>query len=72
MSACRSCGARIVWATTTSGKAAPFEIDETGKWEIGADGVARRFPDAKFASPERYTSHFATCKNAASHRKART
>lgn len=66
MSRCRSCRAEIVWAKTRDGKAAPFERDPKGVWTI-VDGVAYAAQDGD----ERYTSHFATCPQAATWRGAR-
>jgi hypothetical protein len=68
-SKCKSCGAAIVWAKTVSGKLAPFDAEshEDGTFVIGSDGVAR-FDDMLIAR-QGYRSHFATCPNAAKHRK---
>lgn len=77
MPACKSCGASIVWAHSTLGKAMPFVRDDSGEWAIDDKGVARHVgkPAAQLelgatAKPaSRYTSHFANCKDAASWRK---
>ena len=73
---CRSCGAAIIWATTTAtGKPSPYnaEPDPTGGWVImDAPGG----PVAVHAGPtavghDRRTSHFATCRDADTWRKTR-
>ncbi len=60
--ACRSCGARVLWAETPKGKLAPYEevrrpvhvlLDSGGRW----------------LTLVLYQSHFATCPHAAQHRK---
>ncbi len=64
MSACRSCGATVVWARmATSGKLSPFQPDEAGEWVI-VDEVAShqgKVPEGLDAAAPRYMSHFATC-----------
>ncbi len=37
---CQSCKAPVIWATHDSGKLAPFEVDEAGRWVI-ENGKAR-------------------------------
>jgi hypothetical protein len=73
VSACRSCGAEVFWAVTASGKRMPVDADVTadGNVSIGPDGLAYVVPAGHVASPAypRYTSHFATCPNAAHHRR---
>lgn len=68
---CKSCGKSIVFAHTTLGKAAPYERDDAhGEWEIDEKGVARHMGapspqmDLSGEVGERWTSHFATCKQA--------
>lgn len=67
---CRSCKREIVFAHTTSGKKAPFELDETGEY-VMENGVAyhKGPPVAQLElgappAPPRYSSHFATCPDA--------
>jgi hypothetical protein len=73
MAACRSCEAPITWVVTASGKRMP--LDEapaaTGNMVI-VDGVARfvSAEDLRLIRPT-YTSHFATCPDAATHRRPR-
>ena len=77
---CRSCGANIVWITMASGKKMPcdagmisFDLAHPGDKEaqvyVTPEGkIARGYFDPagdKFG----YTSHFATCPNASSHRR---
>ena len=74
MSTCKSCGARIVWAKTTTGKSMPLDPDPVAGGNVvlerdGVGWVARIVqPDPEF---ERLVSHFATCPNAKAHRKDR-
>jgi len=75
---CQSCRAAIIWATTASGKPGPFEKDDDGIWTI-VNGVARYVGGGKLRAPQgslaleapqhRYTSHFATCPDAARWRR---
>ena len=67
---CKSCRADIVWAYTTGGKKAPFQVDPQGVW-ILENGTARHVgpPAAQLelgapAQPTRYTNHFAQCPQA--------
>lgn len=66
---CRSCKARIRWVKTEHGKQMPVDAEPVAGGNIELhDGVAR------IVSPNplvrRYISHFATCPDARSHRKA--
>jgi len=65
MAYCSSCGAQILWGKTRSGKAMPLdaEPDPNGSWGLDGDRIVNGTVDP------RYTSHFATCPNASSHRK---
>lgn len=74
---CKSCGARIFYAATKAGKRIPINAvpDPKGNLVVrrAADGTVRAVP-AKEAQPEelhRHTSHFATCPDAADHRRSR-
>lgn len=64
---CRSCGASIVFASTTGGKVGPFQPDQRGEWAI-AGGIAThaggQLELLATAVAPRYTSHFATCPQA--------
>ena len=57
---CRSCQAPIVWMKTKLGKSMPVDATES-KFESG---------DKEY-DPTRHVSHFATCPNAAKHRKSK-
>ena len=66
VSTCRSCGAAIVWAKTTTGKSMPLDAEPVPDGNIVLhEGVAyvTGTGDRK--------SHFATCPNAARHRRGR-
>lgn len=74
MSACRSCGAQIIWARTERGKAMPVDAQSTPDGNL----VLTEEPTGELiarvdARPmrQRYTSHFQTCPNADSHRRPR-
>jgi len=67
MDTCKSCGAKIIWAKTESGKSAPFEEDPEGDHVI-ADGIASRVL-LTIGPVQRFVSHFARCPNASRHRK---
>lgn len=71
MSTCNSCGAEIQWLATCNGKSIPLDVTpaEDGNLVI-VDGVARvikKGQDPQFKV--RWKSHFATCPNAARHRR---
>lgn len=76
-SKCRSCGKRIVWARTTSGKTGPFEEDPQGLW-ILVNGEAKYVGPGPLqltlgeAPPVRYSSHFAQCPQANTWRRTPT
>lgn len=73
---CRSCGAEIFYATTTTGKAMPLDVDphpdgnvivERQDGRLGCRVLGNAAPAAR--DEVRYRSHFATCPNAAAHRR---
>jgi hypothetical protein len=68
-STCRSCGAPIIWVLTEAGKRMPLDAKPEKRWTI--DPLALRLnPDAPRARlGDTHVSHFATCPNAAQHRK---
>jgi hypothetical protein len=74
---CRTCKAPIYWAATALGKSAPFDAKpnpEGGWWlarKPGGQTVATVAPPHEQPARNRYTSHFATCPNAAQHRRPR-
>jgi len=66
MSSCKSCGARIIWAITRSGKRMPLDEMCTRVWIVeGRDGEIHTRPI------DGHKPHFATCPNADQHRKKR-
>ena len=71
---CRSCGAPILWRKGIhTGKFNPIDAASNldGNIHLNEDGTYTVGPcDTKPDAP-RYTSHFATCPNAAKHRKAK-
>ena len=73
MSACRTCGAPVLWVTTFHGNPMPLDAEPSDKGNIVLrDGVAHYEGKATlFDSAPRYISHFATCKDAVLHRKKR-
>jgi len=58
MNKCRSCSAKIVWMITSEGKRIPVDWCDDLKNDMVFDH-------------KQHTSHFATCPNAKSHRRAR-
>ena len=73
---CRSCEAPIIWTRTSTGRAMPIDADPH------PDGTIRPVPDATTVaaqsipladrpnhSGQLHRSHFATCPNAAYHRR---
>jgi hypothetical protein len=69
---CRSCKQQVRWATTEHGKAIPLDPEPAANGSIRLRaGVAIVVPEAErqaFAG-ELYLSHFATCPDAARHRR---
>jgi hypothetical protein len=67
LSNCRSCDAKLVWATTASGKKMPLEQCSLaeGNIRIDATGIAR----VGKVGTGPYRSHFATCPNSKDWRK---
>lgn len=66
---CRSCGAPMRWVETSAGRRMPLDPDPSsaGNVVIEADGKARVLPPVEAAryTGEKFTSHFATCPDAA-------
>ena len=71
---CRSCKATVYWAVTGTGGAMPVNAEPSPDGNLSLRWNGRRilavYVDASFAGPRR-KSHFATCVNAAAHRKKR-
>jgi hypothetical protein len=78
MSACRSCGAPVLWAVTAEGKRMPVDAEPAPAGNLIVDQTARPWTvrvvppdDLLIGDPPRYLSHFATCPHANEHRKLR-
>ena len=76
MSACSSCSAPIRWAVTGAGARIPLDPDPVADGnlviEVDTDPPEVRFVSKARPAPDgaaRFVTHFATCPNAASHRK---
>lgn len=81
---CKSCGAAIVWAKTTSGRTMPVDAEPTDDGTIHLNGsdcevLSKADREAVLAADDlsgRYTrlhkSHFSTCPQAARHRKPKS
>lgn len=80
MSRCRSCGAPVLWIRTAAGRRMPLDADswwiapdtEGGELGLNAEGEAVRGHSLPGEAPGAVlvrTSHFATCPNAAAHRR---
>jgi len=69
VSECSACGAAILWARTSGGKATPLDAEPVhdGEWQIlaGVTVVAGLQPGP------RYRVHWATCPRADEFRRAR-
>ena len=71
---CQSCGADILWVIMKeSGAKMPLDAQSTanGKIRVSEDGTAKVMTMIELIAWQgsRHTSHFATCPNAAQHRK---
>ena len=65
--ACTSCGAAIIWAVTEAGKRTP--VDAKAERRIVLDDTED--PPIAVVMPT-HQSHWASCPNAAAHRRPRT
>ena len=77
-SKCRSCGAEIKWLKTKAGKNIPVDVPKDYHLPgtmYGKNPSTETMYDAVITAveynPEYMISHFATCPNAATHRKAK-
>lgn len=72
---CRSCSAAIAWATTPTGKSMPVDVEPVDGGNVvitdGPQGLYAVVVGSHEIKQPAYVSHFATCPNAAAHRKAR-
>ena len=76
---CRSCGAEILWARTVAGKAIPLDAEPRPDGNVriapigGIDAALVLTDPAERAAAQIegpvYVTHFATCPNAAEHRR---
>lgn len=79
MPRCKSCNAEIVWARTDRGRRMPLERADDGNIVLRDVDRVRFIRDGRVQYPggaaelrgdeRRYVSHFATCPQAAAHRK---
>ena len=73
MAQCRSCKIQVRWVETEAGKKMPIEVrsDPRGNLVLHADGahVHVATQQDKDRGLPLYLSHFATCAQAATHRK---
>jgi len=67
---CKSCGARIYWCVTTTGKRMPVNATESASGNLLLELQPGGELLARYVSPGEgtHTSHFATCPHAAQHR----
>lgn len=68
MAQCKSCGASIQWMVSEGGKKIPIDADPSPDGNLILFGTGAH-PVPKLWTGDRYKSHFATCPNAAQHRK---
>jgi hypothetical protein len=76
---CRSCGAHILWAETVKGRRIPLDAEPTDGGNMTLEDRGRYKPPIATvlvagAAPNdkpHYKSHFATCPNAANHRRSK-
>lgn len=74
---CRSCQDEVIWTQSANGKAMPLNAtpDPKGRYYLVPPSDPREDPLAVNGTAPpgapRFTSHFATCPNAATHRRAR-
>jgi hypothetical protein len=77
MSRCRSCDAPLLWARTEKGRRIPLDPEPytgpepSGLFVLREGGLAVAAPPGAFEDEPLYRSHFATCPDAALHRKSR-
>lgn len=76
IASCRSCGAPILWAEMPSGRMNCFDVepDPSGLWAIDdttPTPTAAKIERTAGSGEDGFTSHFATCPNADSHRSRR-
>lgn len=69
VSACRGCGAKIIWIITPAGRRMPLDFEPVGNalWVIDPNNEGAESPRAFPAAPRK--SHFASCPHADAFRK---
>ena len=67
---CKSCGARIMWCITITGKRMPVDARESPRGNLTLEPQPDGELLARYVPPGEgtHSSHFATCPNAAEHR----
>ena len=68
---CSSCGAAIFWERTKNGKHIPVDAAPSPDGNIEMRGGIAHVVGDELPLAPRFKSHFATCPNAAQHRKAK-
>jgi hypothetical protein len=72
---CKSCQRQVRWVKTAEGRNMPLDVSPSpdGSIMVLADGRSRVVPVAERAQcvAPLFKAHFATCPNAASHRRSR-
>lgn len=77
MTVCKTCGGEVLFAQTISGKSMPIDAAPVKHGNIALEetdtGLVAHVlsPKALANAAERYISHFATCREAAQHRRPR-
>ena len=72
---CRACGAPIVWARhLITGRTAPLDAapSDAGTWSLVDHPEHGAVYGPSYTPEGRHTSHFATCPDAATHRRPRS
>lgn len=66
---CRTCGAPIVWIVTPAGKAHPVDAKPEKRWIVQNEITDGPTAGLSGTLVDTYVSHFATCPQAAEHRR---
>lgn len=71
MSACKTCDARIIWATTEAGKAMPLDEQASliGTWVIVNGKTWKATDEDRRLHRLMYVPHWATCNVPGQHRR---
>ena len=67
---CKSCGARVMWCVTTTGKRMPVDARESprGNLTLALQPDGELLARYTYPGTGTHTSHFATCPHADQHR----